>query len=306
MAACQSKTQFPCRRIHWRVSSKGNFLGGPRKVSLLVGSSNLTEAAFQTNFEANLYVPVGEKTYFDAVKWFEHALRKSLIVDDGWLDSYKEAKLTGKASGKRMAVPPPVSPDDLTIPAIRQKRLATLLEERRRQIKAFSKIKNVLKRLFRDGGALRLSNNEIRAGLLEAWGNHKSRFQGKGWERTGTKSNWRLFSKGLTDILNAKESEQDDVVASTIDAFARKKLPTRKALLTEMLCHFMPDKYPVVNGPVRLWIGKMNYHAPRGASEGSKFIHLAQRMRAILTHNRAQFGNVRIRNFVVREQRLRG
>lgn len=274
---------------------KAIFWTDQEKRHLLVGSSNLTEAAFQSNFEANLYLSADEKTFLSAVDWFERALKKSLVVDENWLDSYKEAKLIGKAGGKRLPVPPELS-DDFKIPAIRQRRLAALLKERRRQIKAFTEIRNPLKRLFRDGGALKLSNNEIRTRLLQTWGNHESRFQGKGWERTGAKSDWHIFSKGITDVLNAKESEQDDTVASTIDAFARKKLSTRKALLTEMLCHFLPDKYPIVNGPVRLWINKMNYRAQRGASEGSKFIHLARRMRAILTHSGAQFGNVRIRN----------
>lgn len=275
---------------------KAIFWADQEKYHLLVGSSNLTGAAFKSNFEANLYLSADKKTYLSAVTWFDRALKKSLVVDDSWLDSYKEAKLVGKVSGKRLPDPPHPSSNKLTIPAMHQERLAGMLKERRHQVKAFGEIRNALRRLFRDGSALKLSNDEICADLLRTWGSHRSRFQGKGWERTGARSDWRAFSKGLTDILNAKESEQDDIVVSTIDRFARKKLPTRRALLTEMLCHFLPDKYPVVNGPVRLWVSKTNYRAPWGASEGSKFIHLAQKMRGILHHGNMRFGSMRVRN----------
>jgi hypothetical protein len=171
-----------------------------------------------------------------------------------------------------------------------------VLKARRHQVEAFGKIRKTLERLFRDGAALELSNGEICTRLLRTWGKDTSKFQGKGWERTGIKSNWRLFSKGITSILDANETERDNVVVSVINEFTKKKLPTRSALLSEMLCHFFPDKYPVINGPVRLWIKKMNYHAPHGASAGSKFLDLAQQMRETVSQGSTRSKNIRVRN----------
>jgi HKD family nuclease len=271
---------------------KAIFWADKAKHHLLVGSSNLTEAAFRTNFEANLYSRVNKKTYQSAVNWFNHAMEKSQPVDDNWLNKYEEAKLVGKnrnGGGSHIS-------SGLKIPLLSRERLIHVLKARRHQVEAFGKIRKTLERLFRDGAALELSNGEICTRLLRTWGKDTSKFQGKGWERTGIKSNWRLFSKGITSILDANETERDNVVVSVINEFTKKKLRTRSALLSEMLCHFFPDKYPVINGPVRLWIKKMNYHAPHGASAGSKFLDLAQQMRETVSQGSTRSKNIRVRN----------
>lgn len=260
---------------------------------MLVGSSNLTEAAFQSNYEANLYSRVTSQVYRDAVEWIERIIEKSRPVDSAWLESYREAKLTGKKKNATVPVPSNSS-KDFPVPQLNQEQLAEALKWRRGQIRAFAQIRGPLKRLFRRGAAGELSNKEICEQLLGTWGDHKSRFQGKGWERTGVNSNWRLFARGLTAILTANDHERDDVVVTTIDEFADAELPTRKALLSEMLCHFFPGRYPVINGPVQLWIKKMKYRAPFGSSEGAKFIDMAEKMRAVIAHSNT--GHPPIRN----------
>jgi len=260
---------------------------------MLVGSSNLTEAAFQSNYEANLYSRVSPQLYRRAVKWIEQVIASSRPVDSDWLNTYREAKLTGKKRGAT-AIPLPSNPSkDFPLPEIGDDQFAQALKWRRRQVRDFNEIKEPLRRLFRDGAANRLSNDQICSRLLKTWGGHTSRLQGKGWERSGIDSNWRLFARGLTAILNANGEQRDDVVVSTIDEFADEELPTRKALLSEMLCHFFPDQYPVINGPVQLWIKKMKYRAPAGGSEGAKFIDMAAKMRATVAYNNKKRHKVR-------------
>lgn len=260
---------------------------------MLVGSSNLTEAAFKSNYEANLYSRVDSRTYEDALEWIERIIEKSRPVDSSWLKTYQEAQLTGKKNNA--AVPLPSDPSkDFFVPRISQERFQEALKGRRDQIRAFSQIRGPLKTLFRRGASRELSNEEICKSLLDIWGTDESRFQGKGWERTGIKSDWQLFARGLTAVLDANDRERDDVVVVTIDKLANAGLPTRKALLSEMLCHFFSERYPVINGPVQLWIKKMKFRAPFGSSEGAKFMDMAEKMRAVITHNST--GTRRIRN----------
>jgi hypothetical protein len=57
--------------------------------------------------------------------------------------------------------------------------------------------------------------------------------------------------------------------------------------------HGGPDRYPVINGPIQLWIKKMKYRAPAGASEGAKFIDMAEKLRATVAHNNDKHRKVR-------------
>ena len=52
-----------------------------------------------------------------------------------------------------------------------------------------------------------------------------------------------------------------------------------------MLCQFFPDKYPVLNDPVRIWIKKKKWSLDRGGTEGQKYIDLARRLRSVVRQN---------------------
>lgn len=94
---------FHPKAIFWRDKNNQHHM--------LVGSSNLTEAAFQSNYEANLYSRVNSKVYRSAVEWIETIIEKSRPIDSAWLDTYREAKLTGKR--KNVAIPLPSNPSKI-------------------------------------------------------------------------------------------------------------------------------------------------------------------------------------------------
>jgi hypothetical protein len=68
----------------------------------------------------------------------------------------------------------------------------------------------------------------------------------------------------------------------TIDDLAKKRVPTRGALLSELLCQFFPSSYPVLNNPVREWLKSLKLRGPKGASEGARYINLAHKLQTAL------------------------
>ena len=77
------------------------------------------------------------------------------------------------------------------------------------------------------------------------------------------------------------------MVRKEIDRLASADNPTRGAWLSEMLCHFFPDKYPLLNKPVKVWLQHNKYKGPSKSSEGAKYIDLAIKLRNALKSNTA-------------------
>jgi hypothetical protein len=64
----------------------------------------------------------------------------------------------------------------------------------------------------------------------------------------------------------------------------KKDVPTRRALLSELLCLFFPKEYPVLNKPVSSFV-RPYVKPPFGSSEGGKYLHLSLSLRAALNHS---------------------
>ena len=70
-----------------------------------------------------------------------------------------------------------------------------------------------------------------------------------------------------------------------IDYLKKKANPVRGAWFSEMLCHFFPIKYPVLNKPVKQWLRMKNWRPERGSTEGSKYVELARKLRITMKQN---------------------
>ena len=111
------------------------------------------------------------------------------------------------------------------------------------------------------------------------------RLQGKGFEIKGKHSDFAAVSRSILRIMDTPPLERDDVVRDEMDSLAEGKIPTRKAFLSEMLCLLFPDEYPVLNKPVRTYLSDIHFRAPRGASEGVRYVDIARKLRAALRQN---------------------
>jgi hypothetical protein len=82
------------------------------------------------------------------------------------------------------------------------------------------------------------------------------------------------------------------LLSAEIDSLAKLGNPARGAWFSEMLCHYLPKQYPVLNGPVKKWIAANHWRPRRGSSEGQRYIQLAQQLRSALKQKPAGTANL--------------
>ena len=83
-------------------------------------------------------------------------------------------------------------------------------------------------------------------------------------------------------IINAKNLEifeLDNLVKNEIDYLQEMDNRTRSSWLSEMICHYYPESYPVLNKPVKDWLKDNNYKAPQKSSDGAKYIDITLKLR---------------------------
>lgn len=249
----------------------------------LIGSSNLTRAAFSTNHEANVYLRPSKAQFAQAQRWVQSIEPSCVAVSEDWLDRYREAPRKGPAGPNKKS-----SSDEL-LEALRLPRPAgavAIVHKRREQLASYLTHSAGLFRLFKACAAGRLSNKDFYDALPTHWsGKLNNRLQGAGWERQGKGSDFRKLSQSFLRIVNAPDAKRDDVVAEEIDWLHSKGVRSRTAFLSEMLCLRFPALYPVKNQPVEDFLAAIKFKGPRGASEGAAYVDLAQRLRMSLRAN---------------------
>jgi hypothetical protein len=265
---------FHPKAVFWKDKNGNHFA--------IIGSSNLTAAAFATNYEANISCELSPGDYNVAKTWVATILEHSVPVSENWLEKYQESPRngpSGKKSGGKVKPDALVSP--LTLPTPSD--MEDAIETRREQLGEYQINRDGLIELFRDCARGAISSEDFYKTLPEHWGGEVGgRLQGKGWERQGSKSNFQSLSRSFVNILDAADDGRDDVVVRELDRLARQKNPARIAFLSEMLCLRFPDLYPVLNKPVKIYLASIDFNPPSRASDGAKYLDLAQKLRVSL------------------------
>jgi len=267
---------FHPKAMFW-LDSQGNAFS-------LIGSSNLTKAAFQTNYEANAYSEISKEEYNKAKKWVAEIERQSVIVSEDWIERYQESavKNAGAPSRKKTNTPNPTIPLTLAQPQDTRK----LLKARRLQLRNYGQTKDSIIDLFRRCAGENITSEQFFEMLPTVWDmSLGNRLQGKGWERRGKAADFKELTSSFLRVLDAPSAERDDTVVSELDHLAVSENPARKAFYSEMLCLAFPKEYPVLNQPVSDYIKDMKFKAPRGATEGGRYIDLAKKLRSLLIQN---------------------
>jgi HKD family nuclease len=269
---------FHPKAVFWRNDRGGCFA--------LVGSSNLTRAAFETNYEANVFSEISEADYIRGKKWVKDIEMQSVVVSEGWLKRYNEATPSrargGSRSGKTMQESSSLIELSLPTPRGMEKRL----EDRRKNLAKYLQHRTPLERLFRRCASGQVSSDKFYEELHNYWSYEVGdRMQGFGYEIKGKHSDFQALSQSFINILNATDEDRDDVVREEIDHLHDKSVPTRGAFLSEMLCLRFPTEYPVLAKPVWDYLRAVKYKSPRNSSEGSNFIFLAKALRNSLLQN---------------------
>jgi len=295
-AACEMVMRWlpPARKAQFMVADR---IGGfhPKAVFwkeeegrcfAIVGSSNLTQAAFGTNYEANVFLPLSADDYVKGKKWVKEIEKYSVVMSEDWLKSYKEAPLVRsrrpKGSKKEKGLVATLVPLDLPRPRGMKERI----ESRRKNLAVYKKQRNGLTALFRRCARGQIKSGSFYQELVKHWGPEiGDRLQGRGWEINGKHSDFSALSQSFVKILDAADDDRDDVVREEIDRLKEQDVPTRGAFLSEMLCLRFPEEYPVLNQPVQAYLRAVEFKAPRLASEGARFIDLAKKLRFSLLND---------------------
>jgi HKD family nuclease len=269
---------FHPKAIFWKEKGGGCFA--------VVGSSNLTRAAFQTNYEANVFCKLSEPDYIRGKKWVKEIEKLSVVVSEDWLKQYKEATPKGTRGTKRPGSGSlngaPVMTLVLPSPTGMEKRI----ESRRKQLAKYQKQRKELERLFRSCARNEVSSEKFYQMLPTYWSEKVGdRLQGRGFEIKGKHGDFQTLSRSFVSIVDATDEDRDDVVSEEIDQLCEQKIPTRGAFLSEMLCLRFPNEYPVLCKPVWEHFKAEEYKAPRNSSEGANFIFLAKALRSSLLQN---------------------
>ena len=265
---------FHPKAIFW-IDKKG-------KAFSFVGSSNLTKAAFEKNYEANMFSEISKNEFFKAEKWINEIEGQSVVVSEDWLEEYQEITSLPKKSNKCDSKGSSVISLELPNPPGSKRQV----EIRREQLNAHKKLKSDLKNYFMMCSKGEISSSEFYGLLPSVWSNESgNRLQGFGWERRGKGSNFIELSNSFIKILNSKSGDRDDIVVQELDRLEISKNSARRAFFSEILCLTFPDKYPVLNKPVYNYIENIGFRAPKGASKGAVYLDLAKKLRTSLAQN---------------------
>jgi hypothetical protein len=267
---------FHPKAVFWKEASGCTFA--------IIGSSNLTVAAFATNYEANLFCALTLPDYQAAKKWVDTILQKSVPVSEAWLENYQEAPVNGGGAKRKSTNK---ASDDIAHVRLQLPRPAGTAESvrlRRTLLTVFAQNKEGLRRLFQDCADGKISSSKFYEALPSHWGGQVGgRIQGKGWERRGKASDFCLLAKSFLKIVGADADTRDDVVVKEMDCLAEAgTVPARRAFLSEMLCLHFPELFPVVNKPVQKYLKDVGFEPSSRASEGSQYLMLAQTLRVSL------------------------
>ncbi|MGD7036155.1 phospholipase D family protein [Methylotuvimicrobium buryatense] len=255
--------------------------GGER--FLIIGSSNLTVAAFESNYEANLKIKIDKKRYQEISNWIADILGRSRPVDQKWINAYPEAALPNPR-------PKPSSINN-TIGSLHLPKfpgLAKAIAERKERTYASEEIRTELEQAVRDCATGKMVQDDFYFWLIQNWNGAKWKFQGNGiFRHSKEATNWQMLCETLIKCITAN-GHRDAVVQTEYDQLEKSgQAEVRKAFLTEMLCHFFPEDYPLWNKPVITWLTKVGVtkNRPRGLSEGGKYIWLAEQLRTSIKKN---------------------
>ncbi|MCB9005523.1 MAG: phospholipase D family protein [Ardenticatenaceae bacterium] len=245
---------------------------------ILLGSSNLTQAGFSTNHEVNALLTLSDDQYNEIKKWVYQIRLNCSPISEDWLKQYKEAKSPKHSNGRKK----PVISFDLPSGY----RINKAIEVRKEKYKTFTDKKDKFSGLIEKCASGTLTNPQFYEKMMELYSTF--RLQGRGFEIKGKHGNWQDVCKSLLAIITSGSSsilELDNLVKKKIDHLAKTQNPNRGAWLSEMLCLYFPNQYPLLNKPVKVWLQVNKYRAPHKASEGAKYIDLALKLRQALRQN---------------------
>lgn len=250
----------------------------------LIGSSNLTHAAFNSNFEANILTNISAQDFENMKKWANQIANLSIPVSEDWLEHYQEIEMESK---NEVSI---INNLFQNLPDYDEEMIAA----RHRQMANHQTVRTQLKQLISDCANGKVDNKTFYDELNKLWSWKEenngtgigNRFQDRNWKRKGKNSNFQKLCLALEKVFHAPSELRDTVVAEQFDWLEQSgDVPARKAVFTEMLCQEYPDKYPVLNEPVEKFLEDNQFKAAKASSIGSRYVDLSLKLRALVAQH---------------------
>ena len=249
---------------------------------VLIGSSNMSKAAFSKNVEANILTQVAHTEFARISEWIQTIANAGIPITEDWIECHYQETRIRKPSRTGTAVSPSIK---LMLP--QGDSYANRILLRRAAQRSFVEIQQSLIRAARLCADGHMTNGTFWTTFWHLWADHSSRFQGSGIQFSGKSADWKGACRSLVTILDASHKSRpaflDHIVCTEIDRLAERQNPMRGAWLSEMLCHYLPSLYPVLNSPIRKWLKANHWRGRRGASAGQQYIELARQLRYAVT-----------------------
>jgi hypothetical protein len=273
-AATVPNGSFHPKLVAWSTAAGEKFC--------LLGSSNLSKAAFASNCEANMLAPLPNAEYVRITQWLETIAETAEPITNDWVEHHYTESVLPKKRG-RAAHNGATSSGVVSVSFSGVAGLQARVRYRRAQQSAFTSISKPLLVAAQRSAAGRIGNTAFWEAFWHLWSEHKSRFQGSGLQFLCKHANWKEANSSLLRILTASKNaslvQLDHLVMKEIDALAKAGNPTRGAWLSETLCHYLPESYPLLNAPVRAWLKHIHWRARRNSTEGQRYVDLARQLR---------------------------
>lgn len=254
---------------------------------LIIGSSNLTIAAFEHNYEANIRVRISQERYEEITNWIADLMRRTTALDLNWIELYREANVQARRPSVERRASRVVTSSDVPIVSLpRFPGLATALAQRKERVEAFRAYRKRLISAVKDCASGTMPENVFYQWLLENWNGSEWKLQGNGVfrQRKGS-TDWQALCEALRRCLEASDSDRDVVVEKEFDRLEQhERARQRRAFMTEMLCHLFPEQYALWNKPVSIWLQKAGAmkDRPKGLTVGEEYIWLVKALRQAL------------------------
>jgi hypothetical protein len=171
----------------------------------LIGSSNLSKAAFSDNYEANVMTDVSSLDFARLCAWLDSVSAYSSPISKDWIKHhYKEAQISYKG---RKADHRVIQLKQTDLP--RGRACAQAVQQRRQQQAAFQKIGKSIRIAAARCSQGKISRSQFWQEFWDLWAHHKSRFQGSGLQFAGKAANWQEACGALIRILEARKSSSN-------------------------------------------------------------------------------------------------
>jgi len=287
--ASTSGSSFHPKILAWKESNGTYYV--------LAGSSNLTIAGLNKNLEVNILKKINEKEWLRLESWINDEIINASIINESWIDDYVESDNKSFSKGKGAASNSTWKPPKLFKPKKAEKHLKGHLK----QMRTFEKIKNDYLKIIEKCAVGKISNEDFYNQMYKVRVHGENIFQRPTWRIACKNCNWKevcqlivsfqKLEKKYGSISKKNEDKYDQFLKIKLDELDRMGNPSRSAWLSEQLCQFYPNYYPLVNGALRPWLKNHKLPPARGASFGAKYIHLTKVLRKAIRSNESEISN---------------